>query len=109
MSMFSCATMESRGTVGLSVKYSEPQRPFSSPVCHTKMIDRRGLALLLDRAPAIASTDTDPEPSSSAPLLIESSRGLFTLRRLSSVAWILAICSGVGFLFSLSAPAGRMM
>ena len=87
--------MESRGMVGLSVKYCEPKRPSSSPVCQTKMIERFGLALAPANASAISSTAVVPDPSSSAPLKIESRRGGFSRCRLSTFTLICAACSGV--------------
>ena len=68
MSLLSCATIESRGTVGWSVNHSEPYSPSSSPVCHTNTTERFGFTGIAARFSAISSTAIDPEPSSSAPL-----------------------------------------
>ena len=68
MSMFTCATIESRVTVGWSVNQAEPNNPASSPVCQTKMIERCGLTFAPISASATSSTVTVPVPSSSAPL-----------------------------------------
>ena len=65
-----CATIESIGTVELLAKYCDPNNPFSSAVCQTKSTERLGGLFL--NARARASSDTDPEPSSSAPFAIES-------------------------------------
>ena len=46
-------------------------------------------------ASAISSTATVPEPSSSAPLKIESMRGFSSLRMLSRLIFTDAICAGV--------------
>ena len=74
MSMLSCATIESRGTVGWSVNHCDPHSPFSSPVCDTKSSERARRAGAVANASAISSSATVPEPSSSAPLLTESGR-----------------------------------
>ena len=42
------------------------------PMCQTNRIERFGRGLALANASAISSTPMEPEPSSSAPLLIES-------------------------------------
>ena len=63
MSMLSWATIESRGTVGWSVNHVEPNSPSSSPVCHTKMIERFGFTRLVAMRWAISSTDTVPVPA----------------------------------------------
>jgi hypothetical protein len=72
MSAFSCATMESIGTVGCDVNHSEPYSPSSSPVCHTNSIDRRGAGRCATAARAMARSATLPVPSSSAPFATES-------------------------------------
>ena len=74
MSRLRSATIESRGTVGWFVNHCEPHRPFSSPICQMKISDRFGLTGPFANASAISRIDTEPEPSSSAPLLIESRR-----------------------------------
>ena len=61
-------TIESRSTVGLSVKYWDPKSPSSSPTCQTKSSDRFGRWRDIANDSAISSTLIDPEASSSAPL-----------------------------------------
>ena len=68
MSMLSCATIESRFTVGWSVKKPEPSIPSSSPTCQAKMTERFGFTGAVANRSAISSTAMLPEPSSSAPL-----------------------------------------
>ena len=75
MSTLSCATIESRGTVGWRVNQSAPSRPISSAVCQTNSTDRFGRCPPFARYSAISSTDTLPLPSSSAPFSTESRRG----------------------------------
>ena len=75
MSTSNSATIESIGTVGWSVKYSEPSSPLPSAVCDTSRIERRGLTFPFMNASAISISAIVPLPSSSAPLLIESGRG----------------------------------
>jgi hypothetical protein len=55
---------------------------------------------------AISSTPIEPEASSSAPLLIESSRAPCAARRLSIIARMRAVSSAVAGRFGLSAPCG---
>ena len=64
--------MFSIGTDGLSVKYSLPQRPFSSPLTITNIKDRRGRGCKVAKASAASSTAMVPEASSSAPLYMLS-------------------------------------
>ena len=53
------------------MKYSDPYRPTSSPVCQTNRSDRRGRGPAAN-ARAIAINPTVPDPSSSAPFQIRS-------------------------------------
>ena len=95
MSMLSCATIESRETVACAVKNFEPHKPFSSPTCHTKSVERFGLTFIVDSSSAISCTATDPEPSSSAPLKIESRRVGLVFRSSASSALICVNCSAL--------------
>ena len=106
MSMFNCATMESRGTVGLSVKYRAPNSPSSSATCHTKITERFGFCFAAAMASAISSTVMDPDPSSSAPLKIESVRAGCAARSAAISLLICTHCSADGFGLGLSAPCG---
>ena len=104
MSMLICATIESRGTVGLSVNQRRPAVPDSSPVCQTNRIDRLGRPPPRAIASAISSRPIEPDPSSSAPLTIESSRAGRIARRLSRIFRIRAACSAGG-----SPPRRRLL
>jgi hypothetical protein len=111
MSILIWVMMESRGTVGLSMKYPDPHMPRSSPACQMKSSERFGLTLPFAKASAISSAETLPLPSSSAPLKIESGRAGYALRSSAISAFILVHSSGViGSAVVLrppSAPAGR--
>ncbi len=109
MSMLSWATIESRGTVGWSVNQRDPNRPSSSPVCQTNRIDRFGFTRSVAMRCAISSTETVPEPSSSAPLSIESARSVpgCAARQAASRLSTRACCSGVACFPPSSAPSGR--
>src|SRR5689334_13106468 len=72
MSMLMSATICWIGTGGCEVKYSLPQRPFSSPLTVRKMIERLGRAPARLNASASSITPVVPEASSSAPLLMLS-------------------------------------
>ena len=75
MSRFRFATTFVMSTGGNCAKNCEPQSPFSSPVTQRKITDRFGrmpLAAPCAKARAIAISATDPDPSSSAPLLMVS-------------------------------------
>ena len=109
MSTSNSATIESIGIVGWSVKYSEPSSPASSAVCDTSRIERRGFTFPFMNASAISISAIVPLPSSSAPLLIESGRGAWILRRLSRIARIAVVSSADGWCGRLSAPSGRMI
>ena len=78
MSMLSAAAIDASGMVGWSVNHFEPSSPDSSPVCDTKMMERAGFSLA--NFSAISSSTAVPEPSSSAPFMIESRRGGRMLR-----------------------------
>ena len=80
--------------------------PSSSPMCQTKSSERFGCCFADANASAISRTPIEPEPSSSAPLLIESSRAGWSARRLSVIARIFATSSAVAGRFGLSAPCG---
>ena len=92
-----------------SVKNFEPHRPFSSPTCHTNNVERFGLTFIVDSSSAISCTATDPEPSSSAPLKIESRRVGLDFRISANSALICENCSALPILSSFSAPPGRTM
>ncbi len=64
--------MSAIGTVGCSAKYSEPQRPRSSPDTVMNTSERRGRGFIWLKACASITTPVVPEASSSAPLQIES-------------------------------------
>src|SRR6185437_9091105 len=74
MSRSNSVTIESIGTVGWSVYHAEPMSPFSSAVCETKRIERRGARCCRVSASAISISAIVPLPSSSAPLYTESRR-----------------------------------
>ncbi len=87
----------------------EPNSPSSSPVCQTKMIERFGFTRWVEIRWAISSTDTVPEPSSSAPLSIESARLVpgCAARQTASRLSTSACSAGVACLPVCSAPSGR--
>ena len=98
MSTLICATTESIATVGLRVKNAEPTSPPSSPVCQMNNVERFGFTGIAAIASAISSTPIEPEPSSSAPLLIESTRATGCTRRMLSMLtlkpWSTSIVGG---------------
>ena len=108
MSMLICATIESRGTVGWSVNQRLPCSPDSSPVCQTKSSDRLGRTPPRASDSAISSRPIEPEPSSSAPFTIESSRAGRRRRRLSRMPLMRAASSAVGCRGVSFAPRGRI-
>jgi hypothetical protein len=109
MSMFSCATMLSSGTVGCSVKYCDPYSPTSSAVCQTKSSERRGFLGREAKYCAISSIPAVPDASSSAPLNTESSRAGPSARARASSARKAARFSSVHAAGSCSSPSGRRM
>jgi hypothetical protein len=106
MSTLSCATIRSTRHVGWSVNQREPTIPSSSAVCQTKSMERAGRDARAD-ASAMASSPTEPEPSSSAPLLIESGRAGRRRRRLSSAARTRGQSVPPGCRAWSSSPCGR--
>ena len=76
------------------MNHLEPSRPASSPWCETKMIERAGFSVA--NFSAISSITTVPEPSSSAPFMIESRRGGRMLRARAISESMTCCWSGVG-------------
>ena len=68
MSVFTSATMRSRGTVGCAAKNFDPSSPFSSPVTATNRIERAGFAFRSCSSVAASSIAATPDALSIAPL-----------------------------------------
>ena len=95
MSMLCAATIDverNRRVVGEPL--ASRAGPTPRPSCETKMIERAGFSVA--NFSAISSSTTVPEPSSSAPFMIESRRGGRMLRARAMSESISCCCAAVG-------------